>query len=931
MEASDRIDHSLLVVCCLPQRRNLKQVKGRPLKTLERRLGLGAVVAISMSAMLGSGIFVLPGLAAAKTGSMVWLAYLVAGLSVLPAALSKSELATAMPTSGGTYVYLERTFGPLAGTISGIGLWLSLLLKSAFALVGFGAYLSVLVDLPIQPVALTLLFIITLLNIVGVSVISKLQKFVIAGVLLALLVLSLLGLGRMDPSSIQHSFAHGWHGFLAATAFVYVSYAGVTKVAAIAEEVKNPDRNLPLGILISWLTVMCVYVFVVFVLVSNVPTESLTNPDGTGKPDLHPIYTLACILGGKVFGIVAALLAVVTMVSMAVAGLLAASRCPFAMSRDQLLPESISRINSSFMTPIVSILLTSIVMGVSIVFLPVEQIAKLASAFMILAFMFVCGTVIVLREIASEWYQPRFRSPLYPFIQLAGIISGIVLLTAMGLTSLFAIACIMLVGAISYFGYGRRQTSRRGVLAKMGKRHDLISKTAENSIATLDEELPTEAAVVVPLFGSERSPETLVEMGASLAHGRRLEVLHVTAVPEQIYLADALEEDQQSVALSRRIHAMAEAEDVVLEYDKTVTRDVVDTIHQVARRLDCEWVVMEAAGRRRLGISFQNPLGWLQDHLPCNLAVFKDTGVRYIRQILVFAEPGPHDSLVVTTADHLAQIYNAKLNFICFVADGQEPHKTQARADYIDQLRDLCISPTTAIVLNGTNELDAIEQMTGGYDLIVMGAAPNRTLKGRLWGTAKDNLTRRAQCSVLWLKTPFLQSHEAFDIANIAVEKEFNLLNFVDEQCIEVNLEVPKKESLFRKATELLDAHYPDIGPIVINSALWEREQIQNTFVGNGVAMPHATLTQANVADSAIAILTTREPINYGTSAGDKADVFFFTTGSPNNRQIHFSILAELSQLCLNTDFLPRARQAENKKEFIELFRECLKNLRAMR
>ena len=154
------------------------------MKTLERRLGLGAVVAISISAMLGSGIFVLPGLAAAKTGPLVWLAYLVAGLTVLPAALSKSELATAMPTSGGTYVYLERTFGPLAGTISGIGLWLSLLLKSAFALVGFSAYLSVLVDVPLKPVSLCLLVAITVLNVMGVSIISKMQKFILSGCLL---------------------------------------------------------------------------------------------------------------------------------------------------------------------------------------------------------------------------------------------------------------------------------------------------------------------------------------------------------------------------------------------------------------------------------------------------------------------------------------------------------------------------------------------------------------------------------------------------------------------------------------------------------------------------------------------------------------------------------------------------------------------------
>ena len=106
------------------------------MKKLDRSLGLGAVVAISISAMLGSGIFVLPGLAINLTGPSTWMAYLLSALCVLPAALSKSELATAMPTSGGTYVYLERTFGPFAGTVAGLGLWLSLLLKSSFALVG---------------------------------------------------------------------------------------------------------------------------------------------------------------------------------------------------------------------------------------------------------------------------------------------------------------------------------------------------------------------------------------------------------------------------------------------------------------------------------------------------------------------------------------------------------------------------------------------------------------------------------------------------------------------------------------------------------------------------------------------------------------------------------------------------------------------------
>ncbi|MFK8110781.1 MAG: amino acid permease [Rubripirellula sp.] len=887
-----------------------------PLKTLERRLGLGAVVAISISAMLGSGIFVLPGLAAAKTGPMVWLAYLLAGISVLPAALSKSELATAMPTSGGTYVYLERTFGPLAGTVSGLGLWLSLLLKSAFALVGFSAYLSVLAPgIPLKPVSLGLLFVITVINIAGVSVISKLQKGIVLVVLLALLGLAAVGLQSMDTQLLAGGFSGGSSGFIAAAAFVYVSYAGVTKVAAIAEEVKDPDRNLPLGILISWVSVMCIYVLVVFVLVTNVPTEQLVNHDGNGNPDLHPIYTLAVVLGGEAAGIVAAVLAVLTMVSMAVAGLLAASRFPFAMSRDSLLPQKLHEVNQSFMTPVYCILLTSAVMAASILFLPVEQIAKLASAFMILAFMFICGTVFVLRENAGQWYKPQFRSPFYPYLQIVGFLLGVMLLSAMGLTSIAAIMGIVLLGTLSYVFYGRHHTTRRGVFGKMGKRSDLV-KDSEQSRAvlahSLEEELPPEAAVVVSLFGTERSPETLVEMGAALAHGRKLEVLHVTAVPEQLYLVDALEDDEQSCALSRRIHVMAEEENVQMEYDTVATRDVVHTIHDVANRLHCEWVVMESSHKRTRGITFQNPLGWLQDHLPCNLAVFKDAGVRYIRKILVYAEPGPHDSLVVTTADHLAQIYGAELNFVCFVEDQEDARNAQARVDYVDQLMDLCVSKAHVVILHGDNELAAIEKATQDDDLLIMGAPPDRSVMGRWFGTPKDKLTIRAACSVLWLKTPRTQTHDAFDVQTVDVESAFHLPDHVPAEFIQVNLAVSKKEELFRIAAELFSSRGGASEP-VISAALWEREQMQNTSVGKGIAMPHATLARAD--SSLIAILSTNQPIDYGAPDGQKVDVFFFTVGPPNDRKKHLKILAELSRLSLKTTLLEDIRTATNGEE----------------
>ena len=902
--------------------------------------------------MLGSGIFVLPGLAAYKTGPMVWLAYLVAGLSVLPAALSKSELATAMPTSGGTYVYLERTFGPLAGTVSGLGLWLSLLLKSAFALVGFSAYLAVLIPSITQGnqmmlVSLGLLFGITVLNIAGVSVIGKLQKVVVMVVLCALLVLAVMGLQTMNLDHLKGGFSKGTNGFIAAAAFVYVSYAGVTKVAAIAEEVKNPDRNLPLGILISWISVMCIYVFVVFVLVTNVPMKDLIDHNGTHEPDLSPIYTLTTIIAGKTAGVVAAVLAVLTMVSMAVAGLLAASRFPFAMSRDSLLPQKLHEVNQTFMTPVWSILLTSTVMAIAIVFLPVEQIAKLASAFMILAFMFICGTVFVLRENAASWYQPRFRAPLYPYLQMVGILLGVMLLGAMGLTAIAAIAGIIFLGTLSYVFYGRRHTTRKGVVGKMGRRRDLFggalkdeppaqtagtqkeSRIEEAEIAhSLQEELPKEAAVVVPLFGTERTPETLVEMAAALAHGRKLEVLHVTAVPEQLHLADALEDDKQTNALSRRIHVMAEEEAVQLEYNKTVSRDVVHTIHEVADQLHCEWVVMESSRRRHRGITFQNPLGWLQDHLPCNLAVFKDAGVRYIRQILVYAEPGPHDSLVVSTADHLAQIYKAELNLVCFVEDDLDAAAAQTRVDYIDQLMEMCVSKSKAVMLHGPNELKAIEAATQDDDLLIMGAPPDRSILGRWFGTPKDRLTRNAACSVLWLKTARTQTHEAFDIANLKVEQDFDLMNYLSTETSQVGLKISKKEELFRYATELFAGRYEeDISRVVISTALWEREQMQNTSVGNGVAMPHATLARAPESGSHIAILKTENPIEYSAPDSKKCDVFFFTLGPPSARTTHLKILAKLSRLILNTDLLDQIRDASTSGELIERTRMCLKQL----
>jgi len=182
---------------------------------LQRDLGLYTIVTISMGAMIGSGIFVLPALGFKEAGPAVVLAYVLAGLVVLPAALSKAEMATAMPESGGTYLYIDRAMGPLFGTVAGIGAWFSLVFKSSFALVGLGAYLLLFVDIPagaVKFVALGLASLIVALNVVGTEQSGRAQAVIVSVVVLALAGYVLDGGLLVDTARYRPLATHGSGG-----------------------------------------------------------------------------------------------------------------------------------------------------------------------------------------------------------------------------------------------------------------------------------------------------------------------------------------------------------------------------------------------------------------------------------------------------------------------------------------------------------------------------------------------------------------------------------------------------------------------------------------------------------------------------------------------------------------------------------------------
>ena len=434
---------------------------------LERSLNLIGVIIISLAAMIGSGLFVLPSFAAAVMGPGIWLAFLLAGLVVLPGAISKSELASTMPESGGSYVYIERTFGPLLGTISGLGLWASFLLKSAFALVGFSAYMYAVTtyfdtSMDTMTVAMAALVLITILNIFGIKKVKSFQTPILAITTILLLIICVIQL--FDPNT---DFSRPIDGavnvtnddpqlLVEAAALVFVAFAGIIKVGAIGGEVKNPQKNLPYGILWSLLLVTILYCAVTFIMMASVDGTWWLNEDGTTRED--PVYAFVDAVTDTRVGIAIAFLAILTMISGALSGVLASSRFLFAMARDNLLPQSLEDVNIRYETPHWAIIITGLTMAVCLVVLPVKDVAKLASGFQIMVFMMINLCLIVLRSaVAShDWYNPTFKSPFYPWLQIWGIFAGGVLVYMMGSKAIIGGFGAVVIGLATYSIYGSK-------------------------------------------------------------------------------------------------------------------------------------------------------------------------------------------------------------------------------------------------------------------------------------------------------------------------------------------------------------------------------------------------------------------------------------------------------------------------------------------
>jgi len=430
--------------------------------TLKKNLKLRHVFGIATGAMVSSGIFILPGVAYGLTGPSLFLSYGIAGFIALIGVLSIIELATAMPKAGGDYYFIGRTFGPLMGTITGTLSWFALSLKTAFAIFGLSEILFLITGWNPGLLALGLTLFFVVLNLVGVEGAAGLEVVLVFTLIAIMTVFIFAGVPRMEISRFKPFYDNGFNGMLSTAAFVFVSFGGLLQVATIAEEVKNPQRDIQRGALLSIVVVTLLYMGIVGVTTGILSREAFSS-------SLTPVADAAAVFSGRIGWIIISIAAAMAFVTTALAGIMSASRYPLALARDGLLPTFISRVSKKSGAPVTAVIFTGIIVILSLQ-LNLDFLVKTASAVFMLTYILANIAVIILRESRLENYKPLFKSPFYPLPQIIAILIYLFLLADMGWQA-FAIALgFMVLSLLVYALYGRKRASHDFALVHLLKR-----------------------------------------------------------------------------------------------------------------------------------------------------------------------------------------------------------------------------------------------------------------------------------------------------------------------------------------------------------------------------------------------------------------------------------------------------------------------------
>ncbi len=409
---------------------------------LKRTLNLLDATSVGIGAIIGAGIFVVLGLAIGYAGPAVIISIIIAGIVASFTAFSFAELGSAIPKEGGAYEFAFELISPFAGFLVG-SLWLFAQIVAGAAIsLGFASYfVAIFPTFPLKTVAVVAALALTGLNLIGIKQSTAVNNIL---VIIKIAILSLFigfGIFQIHPQNFSQFSPNGLFGILQGAGFIFFAYLGFGRIAALGEEVKNPERNLPLAVLIALVVSVIIYV--------------LTGLTATGLQDYHilaqsgsPIAEAAKVMGN--FTIVAAVSfgALIATISVLLTNLIGSSRVAFAMARNGQLPKAIAKVSSRFGTPYISIFVMGALLTVLVFALDLKQTVAITSFAILSVHLTVNFSAIRLRKKMTS--TEGFRVPLYPLIPSLGILSCIILMFSLPQESWIVAAIVVAISAILY-------------------------------------------------------------------------------------------------------------------------------------------------------------------------------------------------------------------------------------------------------------------------------------------------------------------------------------------------------------------------------------------------------------------------------------------------------------------------------------------------
>lgn len=420
-------------------------------------LGIGAII--------GAGIFVLTGVVAAtKTGPAIVLSYILAGLACLFSALSYAELATAIGGCGSAYAYAYVGFGEIIAWIVGWDLLLEYSITISTVAVGWSSYMKTLLQsmsvnvtniihvgsvVTIDILALLIISITSILLIWGVRSSARFNNIIVSIKLLVIFLFIAVAATHINPDNWHPFMPFGWIGVAQGAALIFFAYIGFDAVSTTAEEVVNPQRNLPIGIVGSLFISTLLYIVISLAMTGIVSYRTLNVASPISDALMEIGYQgMAGVIS------VGALAGLTTVILVLTYGL---SRIFYAIARDGLLPKYFSVLHSKTKTPKRIIIVCGLWMGLISAFFPIDLLAQLVNIGTLVAFTLVCLGVLILRHTQPKMHRP-FKTPFMPFVPLLGIACCLYLIANLPWLTVLRFVVWFVLGMIFYFSFGRKHS-----------------------------------------------------------------------------------------------------------------------------------------------------------------------------------------------------------------------------------------------------------------------------------------------------------------------------------------------------------------------------------------------------------------------------------------------------------------------------------------